>query len=95
MIGNGGLGNSVTRQELEGIFSIYGMIVDIVMQPQKPYAFVSYTTVEEAKTAFQAMHGEKLTSAEWGPEPGIRLYLSYVLSGGKCSCSFLHVVQWN
>lgn len=39
---NGGLGNGVSREELSAALKEMGELETLVMQPHKPYAFVTY-----------------------------------------------------
>ena len=42
MVANGGLGNSVSREELSAVLKEMGEVETLVMPSHKPYAFVSY-----------------------------------------------------
>lgn len=42
VVANGGLGNGVSREELSAALKEMGQLETLVMQPHKPYAFVTY-----------------------------------------------------
>lgn len=42
VVANGGLGNGVSRKELSAALKEMGELETLVMQPHKPYAFVTY-----------------------------------------------------
>lgn len=46
---NGGLGNGVSREELAAVLKEMGELETLVMQPYKPYAFVTYRFIFSAK----------------------------------------------
>ncbi|XP_013420002.2 alkylated DNA repair protein alkB homolog 8 [Lingula anatina] len=77
-VANAGLGNGVSRDDVDSIFNWFGEIADIVMLPEKPYAFVEYTSVDAAVAACQAMHGRKLKCPEEISTPGITFYISFM-----------------
>lgn len=60
MILNGGLSNSVTREEILNLFQNYENTVNIMMPPGKPYCFVSFAELTEAQRAKHDLHGFKL-----------------------------------
>ena len=70
----------MTCDELKDVFSAYGEVIDIVMQPQKSYAFVSMSAAGEAEAAFSGAHGKPLVGREEGASDVV-LYLDYVESG--------------
>ncbi|XP_043928540.1 alkylated DNA repair protein alkB homolog 8 [Protopterus annectens] len=76
VIANGGLGNGVSRKELLGVLKEAGNVKALLMPPDKPYAFVTYETVEEAMVAYNTLNGCNLESEEL--KQNIFLYLSYV-----------------
>ena len=57
VVANGGLGNDVTLNELHRIFQTCGDVLDIVMQPNKPYSFVSYVNLKSVTSALKTIHG--------------------------------------
>jgi RNA recognition motif-containing protein len=63
----GNLAYSVTREELQELFSQYGEIVDVVVVTDrfsgrpKGLAFVEYNTVAAAKAAVEALHEQELS----------------------------------
>ena len=81
MVGNGGLGNNVRREELVNIFSKYGSVVDVLLKPRKPYAFVTFSTVQESVRAFQDIHGRTMKCPEELSLPNVTFYLSFVKEG--------------
>ncbi|XP_035227218.1 alkylated DNA repair protein alkB homolog 8-like [Stegodyphus dumicola] len=70
-IGNGGLGCGIQREFLTDLFSCYGALEDIVLLPDKPYAFVVYKKTEDSEKAFASLHGQKQKS-------GHMFYISYI-----------------
>lgn len=73
VIGNGGLDNGVTREALLSAFSRFGIIHHILMQPRKPYSFVTYSCVKESNEAIAALNGHTITV-----DKDIILYISHV-----------------
>ena len=84
MIANGGLANDVQREELWNIFSKHGCIMDIVMKPKKPYAFITFSTELEALEAINSIHGRTLLCPEELSTPGVVFYLSYLQQSKYC-----------
>lgn len=78
MVANGGLGNDIEREELWLIFSQHGSIVDIIMKPRKPFAFVSFASEKEASDAVNGVHGRVLRHPEELSRPNVTFYLSCV-----------------
>jgi RNA recognition motif-containing protein len=78
-VANGGLGNNVSRDVLTSTFSTFGEIIDIVMIPAKPYAFVSFSDVNSSETALQSLQGMEISSREMLAP--VKLYLSFIKSG--------------
>lgn len=81
VVANGGLDNNITYSELESIFSVHGEVIDIVMQPQKSYAFISMACKADAERAYAAINSRTLKSPEEVSVSGVTLYLDYVESG--------------
>ena len=79
VVGNGGLGNGISRETIKVLFSPNGQIEHIVMQERKPYCFISYVDIESAEKAYASLHGMTLKSAD--QTPGVKLYLGYVDKG--------------
>lgn len=76
---NGGLSNGVEREQLYSLFAKYGCITDIVMKPCKPYAFVSFSSIDEAVFAMNEVNGRLLSHDSDHPlSPDPQLYLLYV-----------------
>jgi len=78
VVANGGLGNDIELEELWTIFSQHGSIVDIIMKPRKPFAFVSFASEKEASDAVNGIHGRVLQHPEELSRPNVTFYLSYV-----------------
>ncbi|CAD5110994.1 DgyrCDS345 [Dimorphilus gyrociliatus] len=57
---NGGLSNSVTREEILVLFNDYTGSVDVNMPVGKPYCFVSFNEISEAERAKREFHGFSL-----------------------------------
>uniref|UniRef100_A0A665UFQ1 tRNA (carboxymethyluridine(34)-5-O)-methyltransferase n=1 Tax=Echeneis naucrates TaxID=173247 RepID=A0A665UFQ1_ECHNA len=76
VVANGGLGNGVSREELLSVLTEAEEVESLFMPPHKPYAFVTYRSVESARRALTQLNGQKLQSEE----NSITLYLSYVNS---------------
>ncbi|XP_059186442.1 alkylated DNA repair protein alkB homolog 8 [Centropristis striata] len=74
VVANGGLGNSVSREELSAVMKEMGELEALIMPPHKPYAFVTYRCEESARKAHIHLNGEKLQCGE----NSVTLYLSYV-----------------
>lgn len=80
VVANGGLGNNVSRNDLERIFAPCGEIVDILMKPRKPYAFISFTEAVGAERAMQTLQGAEVTGSDLSLT-SLRFYLSFITSG--------------
>lgn len=79
VVANGGLSNGVEREQLWSLFAKYGSITDIVMKPCKPYAFISFSSVDEAVLAVSELNGKFLSHGSGhhiSPDP--QLYMLYV-----------------
>lgn len=76
---NGGLGNGVSRQQLVDVLQRCGFVESLIMPPNKPYSFVTYSSTEEAINAYTSLSGQELPSSAW--EQKITLYLSFVDKG--------------
>ncbi|XP_033631422.1 alkylated DNA repair protein alkB homolog 8-like [Asterias rubens] len=77
IVGNGGLGNGVSRDDLKPLFSQYGQLTDVVMLPGKPYSVICYSSIHEAISAYENLQAWQLCSTE-SPASGVILYLSYI-----------------
>jgi len=89
VVANGGLSNGVQREQLWSLFAPYGSITDIVMKPHKPYAFVSFSSIDEAVLAVNELNGELLSHGSNHPlSPDPRLYMLYV---AECKFSLSNV----
>ncbi|XP_048388848.2 alkylated DNA repair protein alkB homolog 8 isoform X1 [Stegostoma tigrinum] len=64
VIANGGLGNGVSREQLNVVLQKFGTVETLLMLPHKPHAFVTYTAIQEAKEAYSALNGQNLKSSE-------------------------------
>ncbi|XP_071411017.1 tRNA (carboxymethyluridine(34)-5-O)-methyltransferase ALKBH8 isoform X3 [Pithys albifrons albifrons] len=76
VIANAGLGNGMSRHQLLRIAEDYGTVETLLMPPNKPYSFVKYGTIEEAKKAFDALNGKEITLEDCGQN--IVLYINFV-----------------
>ncbi|XP_040196180.1 alkylated DNA repair protein alkB homolog 8 isoform X2 [Rana temporaria] len=76
VVANGGLGNGVSRQQLVDVLQRCGFVESLIMPPNKPYSFVTYSSTEEAINAYTTLSGQELPSSDW--EHKITLYLSFV-----------------
>jgi len=95
VVANGGLSNGVEREQLWSLFAKYGGITDIVMKPGKPYAFVSFSSMDDAALAANELNGRLLSHGADHPlSPDPRLYMLFVaecklfqwiVSSGVCS----------
>ncbi|XP_008423742.1 alkylated DNA repair protein alkB homolog 8 isoform X3 [Poecilia reticulata] len=82
VVANGGLGNGVSREDLSASMKQFGDVESLFMPPQKPYAFVTYRSEDDARKAHTQLNGQKLLSGE----NSVTLYLSYVDSGLPEEC---------
>ncbi|XP_033742555.1 alkylated DNA repair protein alkB homolog 8-like [Pecten maximus] len=76
-VNNAGLGSGVSRDEVNELFSAVGRVEDVIMMPQKPYAFVCYDNEKEAEAAYGNLNGHTLLEnkdRKWS----VTLYISYV-----------------
>eukprot|EP00079_Xenopus_tropicalis_P021245 XP_012812513.1 PREDICTED: alkylated DNA repair protein alkB homolog 8 isoform X2 [Xenopus tropicalis] len=76
VVANGGLGNGVSRQQLLAVLERCGKVETLLMPPNKPYAFVTYSSAEEAIKAYSSLSGQELCGED--AEQPITLYLSFV-----------------
>ncbi|XP_063807647.1 alkylated DNA repair protein alkB homolog 8 isoform X3 [Pseudophryne corroboree] len=76
VVANGGLGNGVSRQQLLNVLQRCGLVDSLLMPPNKPYSFVTYSSTEEAIQACASLSGQDLPSAD--SEQKITLYFSFV-----------------
>ena len=51
------------------------------MQPSKPYAFVSYSGVDEAMAAMKSVHGSEINGAARDDKIPLKFFLVYVEKG--------------
>ncbi|XP_054448215.1 alkylated DNA repair protein alkB homolog 8 isoform X2 [Pteronotus mesoamericanus] len=75
VVANGGLGNSVSRNQLLPVLEKLGQVDVLLMPPNKPYSFVRYKTIEESKKAYVTLNGKEIVD-DLGQR--IILYLNYV-----------------
>lgn len=66
--------------EVDSIFSCYGEIDDIIMLPQKPYAFVCFSNVEDALEAYNNLNGFQVQPTE-KRQTSLTLYIFFVSKG--------------
>ncbi|XP_072332860.1 tRNA (carboxymethyluridine(34)-5-O)-methyltransferase ALKBH8 isoform X1 [Scyliorhinus torazame] len=76
VIANGGLGNGVNRQQLSEVLQTFGIVETLLMLPHKPHAFATYSTIQEAREAYNALNGQNIKIA--GHTQPIILYLNFV-----------------
>ncbi|XP_036414242.1 alkylated DNA repair protein alkB homolog 8 [Colossoma macropomum] len=74
VVSNGGLGNGVSRELLLEVLKEGGTVESLLMPPNKPYAYVTYASVEDGQSAHRLLNGRVLRSQ--GQE--VTLYFSYV-----------------
>lgn len=76
MVANGGLGNGVSREQLQDVLGEVGEVETLVMPPHKPYALVTYRSEVSAQRG-HALNGRQLQCGD----QIVTLYLSYVNTG--------------
>ncbi|XP_067889838.1 alkylated DNA repair protein alkB homolog 8 isoform X2 [Heterodontus francisci] len=76
VIANGGLGNGVSRQQLNEVLQEFGTVETLLMLPHKPHAFATYSSIQEAREAYSALNGRNLKTD--GNTQPITLYLNFV-----------------
>ncbi|KAK6485955.1 alkylated DNA repair protein alkB-like protein 8 [Huso huso] len=74
VVANGGLGNGVSRQQLLEVLMKCGSVAALLMPPNKPYAFVTFGSTEEALMAHTTINGFQLQTED----QAITLYLNFV-----------------
>lgn len=77
---NGGLGNSVSREDILEIFSQYGCVQDIIMIPRKPYCFVCFDNCDSSLNAKKKTTGYLLREGI-DPSQNVVLYPFFVSQG--------------
>uniref|UniRef100_A0A4W4FGF0 RRM domain-containing protein n=1 Tax=Electrophorus electricus TaxID=8005 RepID=A0A4W4FGF0_ELEEL len=89
VVSNGGLGNGVSRELLLELLKDGGTVESILMPPNKPYAYVTYASLEEGQNAQGLLNGRVLRCHD----QDITLYLSFVENGnGSSVCISMHLV---
>lgn len=78
LVGNGGLMNGVDRIFIVKLFKMFGMVEQVIMVPQRSYSFVTFTNVNDAKSAMDNINGRSLDSTLELGKTGLILYLSYL-----------------
>nr|XP_046172110.1 alkylated DNA repair protein alkB homolog 8 [Oncorhynchus gorbuscha] len=73
VVANGGLGNGVSREQLQDVLGEVGEIEILLMPPHKPYALVTYRSEVSAQRG-HALNGRQLQRGD----QIVTLYLSYV-----------------
>ncbi|XP_064831314.1 alkylated DNA repair protein alkB homolog 8 [Oncorhynchus masou masou] len=73
VVANGGLGNGVSREQLQDVLGEVGEVEILVMPPHKPYALVTYRSEISAQRG-HALNGRQLQCGD----QIVTLYLSYV-----------------
>ncbi|XP_012693354.2 alkylated DNA repair protein alkB homolog 8 [Clupea harengus] len=74
VVANGGLGNGVCRVQLQEVLDGAATVVSLLMPPNKPYAFVTYTSSDDAQQAHTLLNGQQLQCQG----QMVTLYFSYV-----------------
>ncbi|KAL0973435.1 hypothetical protein UPYG_G00203600 [Umbra pygmaea] len=87
VVANGGLGNCVSREQLQAVLGEGGEVETLIMHPHKPYALVTYTTEASAQNVHALLNGRQLQCGD----QIVTLYLSYVktVDIGKSMCAAL------
>ncbi|KAK7158131.1 hypothetical protein R3I93_009358 [Phoxinus phoxinus] len=75
VVSNGGLGNGVSRESLLQVLKEGGTVESLLTPPAKPYAFVTYSSIEACQNAYTFLNGRALQCQE---EQSVTLYFSYV-----------------
>ncbi|KAL4646957.1 hypothetical protein GN956_G7704 [Arapaima gigas] len=60
VVANGGLGNGVSREQLQEVLRESGSVERLLMPPNKPYSFVTYGCTEDARRCHAALNGRQL-----------------------------------
>ncbi|KAJ8298479.1 hypothetical protein KUTeg_025010 [Tegillarca granosa] len=76
-VNNAGLDNGMSVDEVDSIFSPYGELDDIILLPQKPYAFVCFSNTENALEAYNNLNGFQINPTEKRPTT-LTLYIFFV-----------------
>nr|XP_033804703.1 alkylated DNA repair protein alkB homolog 8 isoform X2 [Geotrypetes seraphini] len=76
VVANGGLGNGMNRQQMLEVLETCGRVEALLMPPNKPYSFVQYGTIEEAKKAYRLLGGKKVILDDLSLN--ITLYVNFV-----------------
>ncbi|XP_066537011.1 alkylated DNA repair protein alkB homolog 8 isoform X2 [Hoplias malabaricus] len=74
VVSNGGLGNGVSRELLLEVLKEGGAVESLLMPPNKPYAYVTYASLEDGQNAHRLLNGRVIKSQ--GHE--VTLYFSYI-----------------
>ncbi|PVD34929.1 hypothetical protein C0Q70_06210 [Pomacea canaliculata] len=82
---NGGLGNSVSREDILEIFSQYGCVQDIIMIPRKPYCFVCFDNCDSSLNAKKKTTGYLLREGI-DPSQNVVLYPFFVSQAASYVC---------
>lgn len=77
VVSNGGLGNGVSRESLLEVLKEGGTVESLLTPPAKPYAFVTYSSIEACQNAYTHLNGRALQCQE----QSVTLYFSYVEKG--------------
>ncbi|XP_009290865.1 tRNA (carboxymethyluridine(34)-5-O)-methyltransferase ALKBH8 isoform X1 [Danio rerio] len=75
VVSNGGLGNGVSRESLLEVLKEGGTVESLLTPPSKPYAFVSYSSIEAGQNAYTLLNGRTLQCQD----QTMTLYFSYVV----------------
>ncbi|XP_014783679.1 alkylated DNA repair protein alkB homolog 8 isoform X2 [Octopus bimaculoides] len=74
---NGGLDTGVSKEEIEEAFCEDVRAEEIIMLPQRPYAFICYLSTEDAVQAANKLNGTKLSN-------GNNIYISFLKTIPSC-----------
>ncbi|XP_077070995.1 tRNA (carboxymethyluridine(34)-5-O)-methyltransferase ALKBH8 isoform X2 [Siphateles boraxobius] len=74
VVSNGGLGNGVSRESLLEVLKEGGTFESLLTPPAKPYAFITYSSIEACQNAYTFLNGRALQCQE----QSVTLYFSYV-----------------
>ncbi|XP_006628174.3 alkylated DNA repair protein alkB homolog 8 [Lepisosteus oculatus] len=79
VVANGGLGNGMSREQLLEVLEQCGSLRAVLMPPNKPYAFVTYQSVDAAQLAHKTLNGRQLDTEH----QQVTLYLNFVEEVGS------------
>lgn len=62
-VGNCGLDNNISADFIENKFSLFGKIVDIVMQKKRSYSFIIYEEPSSTEKAINQLQSQLITTS--------------------------------